>query len=611
MQRRDVLKAIGTAMAAGLPITTQAAQPPREGAAADALAHADAGASAPGGSRIRQRFVNVGGRQVRYLRAGSGSPVVMAHGTPGNANMLVPQIDFLSPKYTCFAFDTPGLGGSDALHDGPIAIAELADAMADAMRALKLPKCAAFGTHTGAALVLELARRHPDLITGAYFLGGVPIFNAEDRERLGDKYLPPVVIDELGGHLTSSWTRFRDQFIWFPWDLRSPRYYVPHDLLSDSDIHDWVVSIFRARKTFRPVADAAVHSGVTAPGAAAALRVPAVFACSPTDVLYPHLDRLPPLKPDQKIVRLTEGPEQAAAIFSQAMAQFDGHGAAPADSDRPRDCATIQKHFVDLPESQVLVRHCGALGRRKIVLLHDAPGSALALEPLIAALGRTLDVYALDLPGCGESGPLTGEAPAIDAYVEAVHAVCATLRLEKPAFYGIGFGASVAAEFVARFPERASRLAVNGVLLPDPEERKSLRQNYAPPVTLQPGGGHWYQIWLMVRDSLAYWPWYNRAHAAQRQVESDFGGEAIHNWMFEVVKQFGSYHHVINAAIDADAGAALARVKSPVLVCDDPSHRFSVYAPRLAAALPHAAKQAMMADPVKSAATIAEFVSAG
>jgi pimeloyl-ACP methyl ester carboxylesterase len=144
--------------------------------------------------------------------------------------------------------------------------------MADAMRALKLPKCAAFGTHTGAALVLELARRHPDLITGAYFLGGVPIFNAEDRERLGDKYLPPVVIDELGGHLTSSWTRFRDQFIWFPWDLRSPRYYVPHDLLSDSDIHDWVVSIFRARKTFRPVADAAVHSGVTAPGAPAGPR---------------------------------------------------------------------------------------------------------------------------------------------------------------------------------------------------------------------------------------------------------------------------------------------------------------------------------------------------
>jgi hypothetical protein len=151
---------------------------------------------------------------------------------------------------------------------------------------------------------------------------------------------------------------------------------------------------------------------------------------------------------------------------------------------------------------------------------------------------------------------------------------------------------------------------VHGVLLPDGAERQDLRANYAPPIVLRQAGGHWYETWLMIRDSLSYWPWYNRTHAGQRQVVEDFSAERMHDWNFEVMKQFESYHHLINAALDADAAQALAQIKKPVLVIDDADHRFSVYAAKLAGVAPRADRVAVKKNVAALAAAIERFVGA-
>ncbi|MBM3504453.1 MAG: alpha/beta fold hydrolase [Alphaproteobacteria bacterium] len=72
---------------------------------------------------------------------------------------MVALAERLADRHTVFAFDSPGFGESDPLDLDHIEIEDLAEAVAATMRALKMPKCAVFGTHTGACIALEVARR--------------------------------------------------------------------------------------------------------------------------------------------------------------------------------------------------------------------------------------------------------------------------------------------------------------------------------------------------------------------------------------------------------------------------------------------------------------------
>lgn len=128
---------------------------------------------------IKRRFIKVGDRHVHYRRSGAGSPIVLIHPGIAHSAFLTPEIDRLSTKYTCFAFDNAGYGNSDAMrHDG-VSMADLADALAAALRAMSFSKVPVFGTHTGAAIALELAVRHPDLVSGI-ILDGLPMFTKQE-----------------------------------------------------------------------------------------------------------------------------------------------------------------------------------------------------------------------------------------------------------------------------------------------------------------------------------------------------------------------------------------------------------------------------------------------
>jgi pimeloyl-ACP methyl ester carboxylesterase len=536
--------------------------------------------------RIKRRFVRVGDRHVHYLRAGSGPPVVLIHASPSDSSTFIGQLLELGKKYTCFAFDTPGFGRSDPLPEGKMNATDIGASVAETMQALNLPPCPVFGTHTGAAVTLEMAVQHPERVTGL-ILDGIPIFNDEELDDF-DGYFAPLEIDSYGGHLSATWTRFRDTSLWFPWQIQSPAFSNGRAPSPAVSIHSSVMRFYLCAKNYAPAYRSAVFYGKQAVKSAAALDVPAVMMAISSDVLFPHLDRLPPLKPNQEIVKLGADRREKDPVSERAFTQFDEGHAAPEDTLTLAGSNGVGKQFVDLPSSQVMVRYSGDPDGDPIVILHDAPGSSHALEPLIEQLGKSARVVALDLPGCGESGPLPGDAPSIMDYASAVADVCGQLGINAAGLYGIGFGASVAIAVKARSPDLVKRLALHGVLLPGAEERAVLRANYAPPIVIQDNGSHWYDTWMMLRDSLIMWPWYTRNADGRRQMEQDFDGDKLHDWTFEVMKQRETYHHVINAAIDYHANDALAQISGPVLNCTDAAHRFAVYDGRLQSLIPDA-----------------------
>lgn len=536
--------------------------------------------------RLTRRFLQVGARRVHYFRAGDGPPAVLIHSSPANARLLMKEIDRLSADFTVFAFDTPGFGLSDPLPLAEMEVADLADAMAETLAAIDMPRCPIFGTHTGAAIALELGARYPGAATGLV-LDGVPAFtNVECAEFFGDYFrkMPP---SELGGHYAEAWTRFRDQSIWFPWTNKTPDRLNPYDLSPPHSTHLWVQMFLDAADHYAPAYRAASFYGARAIAAAAELTLPAVFCATETDMLYPHLARLPPLKPDQAIVAIGSSFERKRALIAESFARFGADGPAPANQDDIASSTEVARQFIDGTAGQVHLRTCGDRASPALLLFHDAPGSSEQAEALIAELSARFFVVAPDLPGNGESDAFVKMPSVAELVAEAAH-ILARLGVGQVAAYGIGFGSSVALAFARQHSDRICGVAVQGVLLPTDDERVAMAASYAAPIAIEPDGAHWYRTWLMLRDSQVYWPWYDRRLGALRRVPADFDAWRLNRWTMDVMRARASYHQLIHAALGDDAVPGLEALRRPPTIVGDPATPLSVHVDRLRALRPDA-----------------------
>ncbi|MDX8029209.1 alpha/beta hydrolase [Lentzea sp. BCCO 10_0856] len=102
-----------------------------------------------------------------------------------------------------------------------------------------------------------------------------------------------------------------------------------------------------------------------------------------------------------------------------------------------------------------------------VVLLHGWPQTWYGWWPIMPALAERHTVYALDLPGLGDS---TGTPSGYDKATLAryVHALTKKLNLRKPAIVGHDLGAAVAFQYASQFPTDTARLGYLDLPLPGP-----------------------------------------------------------------------------------------------------------------------------------------------
>jgi pimeloyl-ACP methyl ester carboxylesterase len=513
--------------------------------------------------KVERRFVDVAGRRVHYRRVGIGPPVVMLHASPASSEMLLGEMRAAGAHFTCFAFDMPGFGDSDALPQDAVTVRDLAEATAAAMQALALPPCPVFGTHSGTALALELAVGWPDQVTGLV-LEGVPLFTDAEMDEIFTGYFVVFPPDPLGAHFTSTWIRFRDQFTWFPWTSRDVRRLNAIDRPTPDAIQHWMMMYFRGFRTSLPLYRAICYHGAALYHAAQSLTRPAVFFATEEDMLFSHLNRLPPLKDGQNIVSVPSDPaakHRAIAGFLQAMPP-----SPPAPMPSPIRMAGQNPavQFLDTEDGQIFIRSYGDCAKPALILLHDAPGTGLKLEPLARRLAQNAFVILPDLPGTGESDAPADDRPILDVAADAIAAIADTLALEGFAIAAIGAGCAVAAIFAGRADPRLTALLLQDVPVPD----ESIAQAIAPDIPLSPEGAHWLTLWLMVRDAEIYRPWFDGSIAAQRAAQGNFDAEWLHDQTFALMKCRETYHRLPRAAHRLDIQAALQHAKIPVHTVD-------------------------------------------
>ena len=540
--------------------------------------------------KISRRYVRVNERDLFYLHAGSGPPVILLHSSPGDSAFFLRDIPVLASKYSVFAFDTPGFGRSDPLPEKERDVSSLADNIAAAMRALGLPPAALFGSHTGAAIAAELAARQPDVVRSV-MLDGFPIFNEQELGTWFDGFFPPLIPDLQGGQFAPIWTRGRDQSIWFPWSYKHPKHLLGQAVAKRDRIHTTMMSVMRCGRTYVPAFRSAVFYGPRAAAALARIEQPVMIAAAQGDPLSAHLDRLPPLKASQKALKLPTG-DAVRALRDEWLAQHAGQKAAPAPSYVPPSDAGVRARIIALADGrEIFLREAGKDDAPPLFLVHDAPGSSHMHLALILALSVHYHVIAPDLPGCGESAPLSTVTPDIADFSGVVRAAAEAMGLDSFQLHGIGFGSHVALHLARTAPQMVQSTILQSMPMPDSSEVADMLEHMAPPITLKADGSHWYATWQMLRDSLIFWPWYrsdNPQNLRRIDLARDFDADSLHDRTVEIMKQYAAYHHIIHAALKQDPRPLLNECRRRIILATTVQHPFAIYDAALRQACPQA-----------------------
>lgn len=256
---------------------------------------------------IRRRFVDLPWGQVHYREAGSGPVAYLCHGSPGSARALEPLIAALASDMRVIAPDTPGNGDSTPLPSAEPSIAELAGAHRACLDEIGLEPALVFGTHTGAAIAVELAAEPSRPAPFALALDGLGVFDANTSATYLERYAHPFPADLDGAWLARLFQFCRDQYIFFPWFARDGKHLLGWSLPTSEQLADSVIDVAKARNSY--------HRSYRA-----------AFA-------YPALDRIGQLALPVLLMAATDDPLRAGTMMAAERARHGHFVALPSYAD--------------------------------------------------------------------------------------------------------------------------------------------------------------------------------------------------------------------------------------------------------------------------------------
>lgn len=459
---------------------------------------------------ITRHFVTVEGRKVHYRRCGQGPALVLLHASPVSSKVFEPMMRFHADKFTSFAFDTPGNGLSDPLDLEDPDMRDYAIAQGKALDALGITRAIAYGRHTGASVAAAMAEERPDLVTMA-MTDGYPVFTDEERETYLNGYLNDLPVNEDGSHLTWLWHRYRDQFLFWPWNKKTGDTLAGCDMPDTDFIQNGVLALVEAGNNYK-----APYRAVFKHDAIATLEQaepPICVGARPGDSLYGRFPRIPD----------TFWKERISGDFAEAcMRELELMWPHKPDCDAPEIQPNITKEklrhdFANIGGDSLHIIEGEGEGH-PIVLVGPAPGSLDPLLPILEALSKERHVLAIEPAGCGEScKPGDGDVSVLRQADRVLSAV-RELGSETCDVVGYESGGAIALETARRL--RASRLVLINPLLINLTARASLANAYSVDMAPQQDGTHLARIWHEVRQSELFFPWYDTRRIAARSPES-------------------------------------------------------------------------------------------
>lgn len=263
---------------------------------------------------VKRGFVDVPEGQVHYRYAEPpdpvGVPLVMLHPSPGSAKMLEPIIRAFGKRRRVVATDTLGNGDSSPPRERAPSLAYFATAHLQALDTLDIEHFDLYGSHTGANIACELAIAQPRRVR-RLILDGVSVYAPEERAEMLERYAPEMRIDHQGTQIHRIWHFVRDVYLFWPWYKPDAAHARRVGLPSADDLHDKVVEVLKAARTYHLSYRAAI--AYDKEQRLPLINVPTLLACARTDMFIQYFERVKELMPTARAI-ITEGVGSDAAL---------------------------------------------------------------------------------------------------------------------------------------------------------------------------------------------------------------------------------------------------------------------------------------------------------
>ncbi len=255
--------------------------------------------------QIRRGFVDVPAGQVHYRSAGaalSDRPLALIHQSPGSSKQLEGLMLALAPTRRVVAPDTLGNGDSTP-PDAPPDIAALAAAAWCALDQILPGRFDLYGSHTGASIAMEIALAHPERVR-RLVIDGMGLYAADEQSDILRRYAREIAPDAEGTHLLKVWHFCRDQFLFWPYYNRTAAGRLPNGLPDADTLHDFVVEVLKAMRSYHHSYRAAFRHPKRE--RLALLRLPVLVVCSPSDMLRRYFPEVAALVPGARTADLPD-----------------------------------------------------------------------------------------------------------------------------------------------------------------------------------------------------------------------------------------------------------------------------------------------------------------
>lgn len=383
--------------------------------------------------------VDVNATTLYYERSGKGPPILFVHGMCGDADVWADQAHRFEDRFTCVRYDRRGHTRS-ARGDAPISEALHAEDAAALIGALDLAPCLLVGSSGGAAIAVEVAVRHAQLLRGAVF-SEPPLFSLDhDAGQAVMNQLAPRLerATEQGGLRAGVdaffsllcpglWAmidedckdRYRDNADIGFTDLRSPSLDATPDDLAAVELPVLVLSGDRSHESLRSVAR-----------------------------------RLATALPDARFVELADCGHVTYAerpdAFAEAVSLFAAETEARTARAAEEVGASADRFDVRATDGTSLAVWVEGSGP-PLVLVHGSIADHTTFDPFVEVLRHDWTTYSMDRRGFGASGdtpPYSIERDFED--VAAVVDAVAARTGEPVALWGHSYGANCAMGGAAR-----------------------------------------------------------------------------------------------------------------------------------------------------------------
>ncbi|MDN2580486.1 alpha/beta hydrolase [Aquibium sp. ELW1220] len=476
---------------------------------------------------MRRGYLRIGDRHVHYRRTGQGPAVILLHASPVSGAMFLEQLEVFGRHFDAIAIDTPGYGLSTPLDHQKPEIADYADAVVETLDALGLDRAILYGRHTGASIAVETARRHPSRVALA-LCDGYPVFTPGESERYLTQYLVPVEPQWDGSHLAFWWLRYRDQHVFWPWDLQQTAYRADTDLPDVDFLHRGFTQIMMAGDGYRTAYAAAFrHDSIPA---LQETRAPVMLTARPGDSLYGAFATVPELHPKRELPRDTiEAAHAEVAIMQTVSASVAPAEPAPAWADAQTD----GRYMLPCGQGTLHARLFGTPnGRPPLVVVAPLPGGIGGIEDHLAEIARSWPVLAVEAPGQADSE--TGDPGSIETSAAWIRQALDAFGCPIRAVLGWEGSAALALEIAAA--SGASAFLFDPPAIP-PALRDAFLDRYTADLTPHVDGRHVPVAWSLLRDERLWAPFYHRVRSAALPAVVGLDATLLHRKAVDLFKQ--------------------------------------------------------------------------